>query len=329
MSANKAFYILLSSFSLALIGLSVLLVKSLPLTLAQAIYFCQKTLSDSTILPSLLPFLLVISTIGILIVGVLTFGIQIVKTRRYLKKNMGKRVVTPKIVQRLGKKLNLEGKIDVIKDINQFSFCYGIIKPRICLSTGLIKKLNSNELQAVILHESYHLRNFDPLKIVISKVAAQMFFFIPTLRDIQKYYALSKEIEADKVATQTDSRKSLLSALSKLITIDTPQYAGVAGLANIDSLEKRIKFLAGAQNQNSFRLSLFNLSLSITIVLVSFMALTAPVHAMSMDDQSMDTSYCVCPYDDRCSKQCQYGLLPKETNFSEIKLYTPIKGGTE
>ncbi len=71
------------------------------------------------------------------------------------------------------------------------------------ISSNLIKSLSEGELKVVLLHESYHLKHRDPLKIILSQVATTMFFFVPILKDIHSHYALSKEISADLQANKT------------------------------------------------------------------------------------------------------------------------------
>ncbi len=340
MSANKAFYTLFATFGIALVGLTTLLIKSLPLTIAHAIYFCQKTFSSSIILPHSLHSIFVFLAGLIFVVGFFTLLVHVFKTRLYLrskqlvdiKRNIRQRAMIPKAIKRITSGLGLESKIDIIKDNNQFSFCYGIIKPRICLSTSLVKKLTPNELKAVLLHESYHLKSHDPLKILVGQAASHMFFFLPVLGDVYKYYALSKEIAADGVAIKMGQKESLLSALSKLINLNNPRFSGVAALASTNDLEKRIRVLTRTQDKILFRPSLLNVSLSLIVLLFSFIILNAPVHAIGMDDQSMGNSYCVCPYDDRCSKDCQTNFSSKEITFSENehssstnRLYTPVE----
>ena len=330
-SANKAFYILFATSSIAFTSLATLLVKSLPLTIAHAIYICQKNLSSAFVLPHSIPFTLTFLAIIVLTLGVLILGTQIIKTRLYIRKNMGKRIIVSKIIKSISEELNLSGRIDIVKDNDRISFCYGMIRPKICLSTGLLKNLNRSELKAVLLHESYHLKNYDPLKIVFGRVASYMFFFIPILKDVDKYYAFSKEIAADNLATKNGNKGSLLSALSKLITVNNPQFSGVAALASIDDLERRIKYLTGQQTKLLFRPSLLNLSLSAAALLLSALALNAPVNAMTMDE-SMNNSYLVCPYGNQCATECKDGLKSKEINFSDNerssssnRLYSPIR----
>lgn len=220
----------------------------------------------------------------ILFIGVIAFVIQVVKTRAYLKKYLSKRLTVPKSLKTAISSLDLSGKVDVVKDPNKFSFCYGIFKPRICLSTGLIKAITSEELKAVILHESYHIQNHDPLKIILSQTASLMFFFIPILREIQQYFALSKEVAADNIAIKYGDRESLISVLNKLLVAPAPAFNGVAALASLGDLEKRILYLTGKQKKAVFKPSLLNISLSTFIVLFSMVVVNTPVYAVRVDD---------------------------------------------
>ncbi len=213
-----------------------------------------------------------------------------------------------------------------MQDNKRFSFCYGLTRPRICLSTGLIKDLNLNELKAVLLHESYHLKNYDPLKIVIGKAASYMFFFIPILKDVNRYYVLSKEVAADNLAIKNNRKRSLISALSKIVTTDEiPGFSGVAALAGTSDLEIRISYLTNRQNKILFRPTFLNLFLSVIVLVTSFIILNSPVNAMEMDDRSMN-SYFLCPYGNQCATECKNALKNKEFNFSENRLYTPVGG---
>lgn len=269
------------------------------------VYVCQKFFSNLVFAIShSIPLILITFAMTVLFIGVIAFCIQVLKTRAYLKKYLGKQLVIPESLKTAINNLDLSRKVDVVKDLNKFSFCYGIFKPRICLSTGFIKAITLEELKAVLLHESYHLKNHDPLKILLGKTSAIMFFFIPLFRDIQNYYAFSKEIAADEVVIKNGNKHSLISVLSKLMVADSPKFAGVAALVNMNDLEKRILYLTDKQIKNTFKPSLTNILLSAFIVLFSLIIINAPVYAVSMHEQSI------------CKAE-------KEVNFSKNMLYTP------
>lgn len=284
MSANKAFFILLISFTVALLGLATVLIKSMPLILSHAVYICQQTFSNVLFSISHSVLLLITLVITVLFIGLIALGIQVTKTRNYLKKNLGKKTLIPYSLATIAEEFDLKNKLDVVKDENKFSFCYGLLKPRICLSTGLLKTLTDEELRAVLLHESYHVQNRDPLKIILGRTASKMFFFIPILKDIQNFYTFSKEIAADEIVIKNGKKESLISVLSKLLAGDSLKFSGIAALAGRDGLEKRILYLTGNQRKAVFKPSFLSISLSTFIVLFSFVLVNTPVYAVRADD---------------------------------------------
>lgn len=327
MNANKAFYSLLTLFIVSFTGFVTLLFKSLPLTLANTIYICQKVLAGNTwILPQSLPFLLAFVLTFVLAIGLFTLIFQVVKTRVHIKKSLSKRTHLYSKIFKTVQELNLDSKVDVVKDHRRFSFCYGLLKPRICLSTGLIKNLSSKELKAVLLHESYHLKNHDPLKIIIAKASSRMFFFIPTISDFQNLYSFSREIAADRLTVRSGAKNQLLSALSKVMVSSSPQFSGVAGLVG-NTLEKRILYLTGRNKNLTWDISKPRLLLSLSIVIFSFSMLTIPVHAFNstMSMQSSNQSYFVCPFGDKCATECNDKIKNQEINFSQSLPYTPVR----
>jgi len=318
MSANKAFFILLSLSFIALLGLTTIFIKTVPMLLTHIVYVCQKTFNNVIFTFSHSgPLFLIVLVATILLIGILTLTVQTLKTRRYLKKNLSRKMLIPSTLKLITNELNLDGRIDIIKDKNQFSFCYGLVKPKICLSTGLLKNLTENELKSVLLHESYHLKNYDPLKILLGKTSAIMFFFIPVFADIQNYYAFSKEIAADEVVIKNGNKDSLISVLSKLVVSDSPKFAGVAALINMNDLEKRILYLSGKQIKNTFKPSLTNILLSTFVILFSLIIVNAPVYALNLHNES------ICKAEKEVKFQGNQGSATAGSYFSKNVLYTP------
>lgn len=304
-SANKAFFILLFSFILSLIGLTTVFVKTIPLVLSHAVYICQETFSNVLFnISHSIPLLLITLVTMILLLGFITLWVQALKTRTYLKKHLGKKISLPSNAATIVKELGLKDKINIVKDKSKFSFCYGLLQPRICLSTGLLRSLNTNELRAVLLHESYHVKNHDPLKIILGKTASIMFFFIPILKDFQNYYGFSKEIAADKLVISNGYKQPLLSILSKLLLAPSSKFSGVAALASVNDLEKRVLYLTGNQMKNTFKPSLLNISLSAIVVLFSLVIVNTPVYAVS------DHLF-ICPFGDKRLMYTPMNYTPK------------------
>lgn len=322
MGANKAFFVLLFSFVIALVGLGTVFFKTVPYLYSHAVYVCQETFSNVLFgISHSIPLLLITLVIMILLLGFISLWIQALKTKTYLKK-LGKKISIPYDVEAVIEKLGLEDKVDIVRDKSKLSFCYGLFQPRICLSTGLVRSLNRRELKAVLLHESYHAKNHDPLKIILGKTASVMFFFIPVLKDFQNFYAFSKEVTADKLVTSYGYKQSLLFVLSKLLVAGQPKFAGVAALASVEDLEKRVLYLTGNQKKAAYRPSVLNISLSALVVLFSLVIVNAPVYAVKDDKGSMEHSLFICPFGNKCTLSCK-AKEEEGINYSKGLMYTP------
>lgn len=324
MNANRTHFFLLVSFTIVLFSLINLFIKTIPLTFAHAVYFCQQILSNAIVFPHSTPFIILLFLSLIFFIGLIALTVQFLKTKVFIKQTFKKSIGFPKKLRAIVKNLYLENKIDVIENKSHISFCYGLFRPRICLSTALIASLNSDELKAVLLHEGYHLKNHDPLRILLGKTASLMLFFIPTLKDIQSHYIFSKEIAADEVVIRNGSKESLISALAKLLSPSIPTLSGVAAFASSNNLEKRIIYLT-EQKKLSIRLSKKNLLLSTGVMVLFFIALNAPVHAITVNKESMEHTYFVCPFGGECLNSCKNELKTTSKNYSEYLMYTPIQ----
>jgi Zn-dependent protease with chaperone function len=115
------------------------------------------------------------------------------------------------------------------------AFTMGFFKPQIYVSTGMWNTLDSEELKSVIEHETHHVREMDPLKVVILRFIGKVFFFVPLVSHLLKIFEEAMEKSADdSVRSAGISELSLASALIKV------QRSGggivpVASFADIDS----------------------------------------------------------------------------------------------
>lgn len=142
--------------------------------------------------------------------------------------------------------LGLHRRVDIINVAQPLAFCYGWVRPRICLATGAMDGLSKQEMEALILHERHHMLNRDPLKIAISRALSRTFFFLPVLRALQQRYMVAKEIEADLYVLQNQSTdKPLLGAIFKLLSrqTKTSKHSTLAVAGYTDSLNQRLDFL--------------------------------------------------------------------------------------
>ncbi|MCL4387409.1 M56 family metallopeptidase, partial [Patescibacteria group bacterium] len=120
-------------------------------------------------IPRSLPSTLVIAVGVVLGTGFLSFIVQVVKTRIFLKRLLINKISISSDLAKALNNLNLTNEVILVKNRNLFSFCCGICSPFIVVSTGLVKSLTDKELEAVLLHEESHLISRDPIKVLLGK----------------------------------------------------------------------------------------------------------------------------------------------------------------
>ncbi len=113
------------------------------------------------------------------------------------------------------------------------AFCFGLLRPRIVVTSGLLARLNREEQVAAVLHEAYHAREREPLRCFAGSLIARTFFWLPSIGDMLERYRLVKEIAADRLATDRTSTRALAGALSEVAGEATP--AAAVGFAEFAS----------------------------------------------------------------------------------------------
>ena len=138
----------------------------------------------------------------------------------------------------------LGGQVDLVEDAHPFSFTYGVSAPRVAVSSGLLDATDHAELEAVLAHERYHVRNRDTLKVVVARAAPAAFFFLPALGHLRDRYLTSRELAADRHAVRACGERALTGALVK--ALDGPCWVDLGAAAALGGpafLEHRVEQL--------------------------------------------------------------------------------------
>jgi hypothetical protein len=93
--------------------------------------------------------------------------------------------------------------------------CYGLLQPRLLLSTAALTGLSSAELEAVLRHELVHLRRRDPLRRLLLRALTDA-LPLPALRDIADAVPLAQELAADRAVLASVGPEALSGALLKV-----------------------------------------------------------------------------------------------------------------
>ena len=150
--------------------------------------------------------------------GLVTLFRQLLATAVLIRGLVAQKIALPSTVVAAASGLDLDGRIDVVADERPFSFCYWFLRPRICLSSALVERLDADELRAVLYHERYHLRQRDPLRQVVARYFAAGLYVVPVVDELLAFHTLQKEIEADQDAVRASGGvRSLASALYKIL----------------------------------------------------------------------------------------------------------------
>lgn len=141
--------------------------------------------------------------------------------------------------------LNLSDEVVILREIKPLAFCFGILNPKIYISSGLIELANTKELEIVLRHEKYHLEHRDNLTSLFVTFIESLFPFFPVLKDLVRIYKTDRELLADMAAIKTESDKHFLSSILKKLLryepVTIPAFA--SAIADADTLETRIKSL--------------------------------------------------------------------------------------
>ena len=150
----------------------------------------------------LIPVLVLVLAICGIGLGLGSLGRQLAATASLIRPLLRRRLPVPPAVGQAADALGMTDRIDVVADPRAFSFCYWFIRPRICLSSGLLSRLDRDELDAVLLHERSHLRRRDPLRLLVARYFAAGLYVVPVVEELVEYYVLEKELEADQDAVR-------------------------------------------------------------------------------------------------------------------------------
>ena len=196
-------------------------------------------LSTLTQLGTMAALLLILLLVATNALALRSFRAQAANTRRLSRWVADRSVALPPSLVDAARAARLEGRVDLVDAEGAFSFTYGISRPRVAVSRGLISSVSNDELAAVFDHERYHVANYDPLKVVLARSLPDSLFFLPALSELRARYVAARELAADRRAMRRGGPKSLAGALYKVIAgppdVDLGAAAAIGGDEALDA----------------------------------------------------------------------------------------------
>ncbi|MCL5797384.1 MAG: M48 family metalloprotease [Patescibacteria group bacterium] len=300
-----------------------LLAKTYPLFSAKALYFCQQFISNTLFeLPHSFPGAVITSVWVVLSLGLISLLVQLIKTYMLLRKIVPKKIPLTLTLQNIANSLGLANNIQLIEDKNVYSFCYGFFKPKIIITSSLVSSLTEKELEAVLIHERAHIKNRDPLKILVGKTISSTFFFLPIFRELHQNMEATNELIADYwTAEAQKDTKFLRSALRKIIAQPQITFATVPAISHPDHIEIRVRQLANTGIKYKLTLSYRSIIGSAIFIIAGLFVLQTPVDAFHTEGSS-EPSYFVCSVDNSCRQECHHNSNMSVSDPDH--LFTPV-----
>lgn len=124
------------------------------------------------------------------------------------------------------------------------AFTAGLVRPHIYISAALQYQLNIEELRAVLLHEAHHLRRADPLRTFLLAFTADMFFWLPIVREAAVDAVSRIEFAADDAARSVGDTV-LAGAILRIAEFSTSATGYAPAFAAPPMIRRRVERLLG------------------------------------------------------------------------------------
>lgn len=250
----------------------------------ELINYCQtvfaEILNNPTTTASLIAFMFV-SMGSLLVLALITNAI-----RKYtnLTLLLEPSIYSQKLIQ-VAQELSITTDVICLPTNSIYSFCAGLIQPKIYVSKGLVDTFSEKELKAVLAHEGYHAKSYDPLKSLIISYIAKTPFVSTLTKRISQRFTLFQELDADAYAIQRSDKTTFLHALTKasyVHEIPVPAFSNAQALR----LEHHLSYKSSYKTRGS----LLGFATMVTfLVLVNLLVLNltketvkdSTVHALS------------------------------------------------
>lgn len=195
------------------------------------------------------------------------------------------------------------------------AYTIGFFKPKIVLSKQMVKKLSFKELEAVVLHEVHHVKNFHIWWLLISKLTSALLFFVPVVDYLVQELKLEFELASDSFVVETQKtndylRSSLIQNL-QFETKDIPNFA-------TPPIEKRIEYLISGKSSFS-KLNYKKLGISVVVLVFMFgMTIYSPAKTSAQISNLICNDSSECQTTD-CTSHYESDIL----NFSPAVSFSP------
>jgi len=133
----------------------------------------------------------------------------------------------------------------LVDDVQPAAYCVAGPHPTVIMTTGALRALDPDQVNAVVAHERAHLARHHHRFLAVARIGCQMLPFIPLMRDTATQVTRLVEMHADDAATSDRDTRPLAVALVVLATSGSPAPALAAGAT--DTVQRIERLLSKAE----------------------------------------------------------------------------------
>lgn len=180
-------------------------------------------------------------------------------------------------VQRLSGQMGITKNVQVwMSEMVNSPVTIGYLKPVILLPVAAVNHLSAQQIEAVLLHELSHIKRFDYLINLITRLIQSVLYFNPFVKAFSRIIEREREKSCDEIVMQFEYEPhgyaSALLTLEKASTAPARTLAVAAASGKKSELLGRIESILGIQKKPEFS---FNKIAGVMAALLCFIGLNA------------------------------------------------------
>ena len=162
------------------------------------------------------------------------------------------------------------------------AYCVSGRHPMVIVTTGALRALDADQLDAVLAHEQAHLAGRHHRLLAMARISGQVLPFLPLMRDADAQVARLVELHADDAAIRASDPRSLATALVVLATGASPSPAPALAAAATDAVQRIHRLLGPAEQLGRVHRQLLRATAAALALAPVLLALAPAVAALAL-----------------------------------------------
>ncbi len=180
-------------------------------------------------------------------------------------------------VQQVSARMGIHKNVQIwMSDFVSSPLTIGFLKPVILLPLAAINHLNTQQIEAVILHELSHIKRYDYLLNLVSRMIQSILYFNPFVKAFARIIEKEREKNCDEIVMQFQYEPhgyaSALLVLEKAAGSPSQALAVAAAGGRKNELLQRVEMIMGVKKKQQFS---FNKLAGVMAAILCFIALNA------------------------------------------------------